>query len=153
MAEWQGPPTVTIVHKSNVLSVTDGLFRTSVRAVAADFPDVVVEEQLVDSLVYRCGLFCPVYEITRTDGRREIDCSESLRSSVSSAAPTCTVTSSRTFHSSFSRRVWSLTATLFDSDGGAALVGSLGLVPSVNVGDDFIMGPSNRGSVSLSIPG
>lgn len=50
---WQGPPTVTIVHKSNVLSITDGLFRESVRAVAKDYPGVVVEEQIVDSLVYR----------------------------------------------------------------------------------------------------
>lgn len=49
----QGPPTVTIVHKSNVLSITDGLFRESVRAVAKDYPGVVVEEQIVDSLVYR----------------------------------------------------------------------------------------------------
>jgi isocitrate/isopropylmalate dehydrogenase len=56
----KGPPTVTIVHKSNVLSVTDGLFRTSVRAVAADFPDVVVEEQLVDSLVYRYDAFSSI---------------------------------------------------------------------------------------------
>jgi homoisocitrate dehydrogenase len=41
------------VHKSNVLSVTDGLFRESVRAVAAGYPNVTVNEQLVDSLVYR----------------------------------------------------------------------------------------------------
>lgn len=47
---------MTIVHKSNVLSVTDGLFRESVRAVAGDYPGVVVEEQIVDSLVYRCVL-------------------------------------------------------------------------------------------------
>lgn len=31
-------------------------------------------------------------------------------------------------------------------DGGAALVGSLGLVPSVNVGDSFIMGEPVHGS-------
>lgn len=49
----QGPPTVTIVHKSNVLSITDGLFRESVRAVASQFPGVTVEEQIVDSLVYK----------------------------------------------------------------------------------------------------
>lgn len=50
---WQGPPTVTVVHKSNVLSTTDGLFRESVKSVAGDYPDVKVEEQIVDSLVYR----------------------------------------------------------------------------------------------------
>ncbi len=50
----QGPPTVTVVHKSNVLSITDGLFRESVRAVAKEYPQVEVNEQIVDSLVYRC---------------------------------------------------------------------------------------------------
>jgi homoisocitrate dehydrogenase len=48
---------VTIIHKSNVLSVTDGLFRESVRAVPAvsggKYDDVTIEEQLVDSAVYR----------------------------------------------------------------------------------------------------
>ena len=47
-------PRVTIVHKSNVLSVTDGLFRESVHAVKAEeprFKGVDVDEQLVDSMV------------------------------------------------------------------------------------------------------
>jgi len=46
-------PLVTIVHKANVLSVTDGLFREAVLAVAVDYPDIAVEEQLVDSMIYR----------------------------------------------------------------------------------------------------
>ena len=54
----QGPPTVTVVHKSNVLSITDGLFRESVRAVAKEYPQVEVNEQIVDSLVYRCVFPC-----------------------------------------------------------------------------------------------
>jgi isocitrate/isopropylmalate dehydrogenase len=50
---------VTIIHKSNVLSVTDGLFRETVRGVpalsevAGRYADVRIEEQLVDSAVYR----------------------------------------------------------------------------------------------------
>jgi len=44
---------VTIVHKSNVMSVTDGLFRDSCLKVAKDFPSIKVEEQLVDSMLYR----------------------------------------------------------------------------------------------------
>jgi homoisocitrate dehydrogenase len=44
---------LTIIHKSNVLSITDGLFRETVRDVAKQFPDVKVNEQLVDSAVYR----------------------------------------------------------------------------------------------------
>ncbi len=46
-------PLVTIVHKANVLSLTDGLFRETALAVAAEYPDVAVEEQLVDSMIYR----------------------------------------------------------------------------------------------------
>jgi len=44
------------VHKSNVLSVTDGLFRETVRGVyeaEPRFASVKIEEQLVDSMVYR----------------------------------------------------------------------------------------------------
>lgn len=50
---------VTIIHKSNVLSITDGLFRETVRAVPGlpevqgRFDDVTIQEQLVDSAVYR----------------------------------------------------------------------------------------------------
>lgn len=47
------PALVTIVHKANVLSLTDGLFRETALAVAQEYPDIAVEEQLVDSMVYR----------------------------------------------------------------------------------------------------
>jgi len=40
---------VTIVHKANVLKLTDGLFRECCLAVAAEYPDVVVNEMLVDA--------------------------------------------------------------------------------------------------------
>lgn len=55
---WKGPPKVTIIHKSNVLSVTDGLFRETVRAVKEKdtenrYKDVLLEEQIVDSMVYK----------------------------------------------------------------------------------------------------
>ena len=39
---------LTIVHKANVLPVSDGLFRDTVREVGADFPDVEIDEILVD---------------------------------------------------------------------------------------------------------
>jgi 3-isopropylmalate dehydrogenase len=41
---------VTAVHKINVLKVTEALFLREVRAVAKDFPEVTLEEQLVDSM-------------------------------------------------------------------------------------------------------
>ncbi|GJN90478.1 hypothetical protein Rhopal_003489-T1 [Rhodotorula paludigena] len=103
---WTGKPTVTIVHKSNVLSVTDGLFREAVRAVASEYPNVEVNEQIVDSLVYR--LFREPEQLST------LVCPNLYGDIV--------------------------------SDGAAALVGSLGLVPSVNVGDSFIMGEPVHGS-------
>lgn len=46
-------PKVTIVHKANVLRVSDGLFREAALAVASDYPDVAVEELLVDVAAMR----------------------------------------------------------------------------------------------------
>ncbi|MFI5615662.1 isocitrate/isopropylmalate dehydrogenase family protein [Amycolatopsis sp. NPDC051903] len=40
---------VTAVHKANVLKLSDGLFLREVRAVAQDFPDVELEELIVDA--------------------------------------------------------------------------------------------------------
>ncbi|MBW0539089.1 hypothetical protein O181_078804 [Austropuccinia psidii MF-1] len=109
---WKGPPKVTIVHKSNVLSVSDGLFRESVRSVfeshAHDsrFDQIVVEEGIVDSLIYN---------LYRTPERFNVLVCPNLYGDIV-------------------------------SDAGAALVGSLGLVPSVNAGDNFIMGEPVHGS-------
>jgi isocitrate/isopropylmalate dehydrogenase len=41
---------VTAVHKANVLRISDGLYLECVREVASRYPDVVLEEQLVDSM-------------------------------------------------------------------------------------------------------
>jgi homoisocitrate dehydrogenase len=43
------PSVLTIVHKANVLKMTDGLFRECALKVAAEFPDIKVNELLVDS--------------------------------------------------------------------------------------------------------
>jgi homoisocitrate dehydrogenase len=47
------PATVTIVHKANVLKVTDGLFREQCLAVAKEYPQVRVSEMLVDAMAMR----------------------------------------------------------------------------------------------------
>ena len=103
-------PKVTVTHKSNVLSTTDGLFRESVKAAhkadLAKYGSVEIDEQIVDSMVYR--LF------------REPECFDVV------VAP-------------------NLYGDIL-SDGAAALVGSLGLVPSANVGDKFVMGEPVHGS-------
>lgn len=44
---------VTIVHKANVLKLTDGLFRETCLGVAREFPDVAANEMLVDSMAMR----------------------------------------------------------------------------------------------------
>jgi 3-isopropylmalate dehydrogenase len=41
---------VTAVHKQNVLKVSEALFLREVRAVAAEFPTIAYDEQLVDSM-------------------------------------------------------------------------------------------------------
>jgi 3-isopropylmalate dehydrogenase len=42
---------VTLVHKANVLKTTDGLFLDECRKVAAEFPDVTVDDVLVDAMM------------------------------------------------------------------------------------------------------
>jgi homoisocitrate dehydrogenase len=92
-------PKVTIVHKSNVLSVTDGLFREVCLEVSKKYPTVKVEEQLVDSMVYKMFMDPTQYDVV--------------------VAP-------------------NLYGDIL-SDGAAALVGGLGLIPSANVGKNLIM--------------
>ncbi|TRX95110.1 hypothetical protein FHL15_004195 [Xylaria flabelliformis] len=103
-------PLVTITHKSNVLSQTDGLFRSCAKeALAAQqFVDagVAVEEQIVDSMVYK---------LFRQPGSYDVIVAPNLYGDIL-------------------------------SDGAAALVGSLGLVPSANVGEGFVMGEPCHGS-------
>lgn len=41
---------VTAVHKANVLHISDGLFLREVRAVANDYPDVELDEKIVDAM-------------------------------------------------------------------------------------------------------
>ncbi|KAJ1666809.1 homoisocitrate dehydrogenase [Coemansia sp. RSA 1813] len=107
---WKARPKVTIVHKSNVLSVTDGLWRETVRSVHAGNAEyksnVDIEEQLVDSMVYRMFREPEAFDVV--------------------VAP-------------------NMYGDII-SDGAAALVGSLGLVPSANVGDSFVVGEPVHGS-------
>ena len=108
VASIHNSPLVTITHKSNVLSQTDGLFRSTAReALAASrFSSVVVEEQIVDSMVYKLFRQPETYDVI--------------------VAP-------------------NLYGDIL-SDGAAALVGSLGLVPSANVGEGFAIGEPCHGS-------
>ncbi len=52
-AQRDRPAGLTIVHKANVLKLTDGLFRECCLRVAADYPAVKVGEMLVDAMAMR----------------------------------------------------------------------------------------------------
>lgn len=86
------------MHKSNVLSVTDGLFRETVRAVKESgegidkYRDVELDEQIVDSLVYKC--VCP-HLLTSQCSSHHTGSSANRRSYRRSSVQTCTATSSR----------------------------------------------------------
>lgn len=49
LAQDGGRRRVTIVHKANIMPLTDGLFRDAARDVAADYPQIAVDELLVDT--------------------------------------------------------------------------------------------------------
>ena len=57
---------VTAVHKANVLRVSDGLFLSEVRKVAKDFPSVIYEEQLVDSMAALLVRDCQRFDVVVT---------------------------------------------------------------------------------------
>lgn len=44
---------VSIVHKANVLQLTDGLFLRSARAVAQEYPRIKCDDTMIDSCVYQ----------------------------------------------------------------------------------------------------
>jgi isocitrate dehydrogenase (NAD+) len=51
--EWarrNGRRKVTAVHKANIMKFTDGLFLATAREVAAEYPDIVFEDRIVDNL-------------------------------------------------------------------------------------------------------
>lgn len=103
-------PSVTVTHKSNVLSQSDGLFRETCRAVydanINEYGGIEYKEQIVDSMVYRMFREPEIFDVV--------------------VAP-------------------NLYGDIL-SDGAAALVGSLGVVPSANVGDNFAIGEPCHGS-------
>ncbi len=56
----------TVVHKANVLRQTDGLFRRAVREVAAEYPDVALDELLVDTAALRLAQVPEAFDVLVT---------------------------------------------------------------------------------------
>jgi len=54
---------VTAVHKANVFHMTDGLYLDSVRAVAKEFPDVKLEEEIVDAMAAKLARHPERYDV------------------------------------------------------------------------------------------
>jgi isocitrate dehydrogenase (NAD+) len=48
-ARQNGRKRVTAVHKANIMKLSDGLFLECVRKVAADYPDIVSDDRIVDA--------------------------------------------------------------------------------------------------------
>lgn len=57
---------LTIVHKANVLKETCGLFRTAAFEVAAEFPDLRVDEVLVDTAAMRLAMDASAFDVIVT---------------------------------------------------------------------------------------
>jgi isocitrate dehydrogenase (NAD+) len=49
-ARKHGRKTIAAVHKANIMKLSDGLFLTSIRKVATDYPDIEYREVIVDNL-------------------------------------------------------------------------------------------------------
>ncbi len=48
-ARRHGRKKVTLVHKANIMKITDGLFRSVCKRVAADYPDIEHDDMIVDN--------------------------------------------------------------------------------------------------------
>lgn len=52
-ARREGRNRVTVVHKANIMKCTDGLFLETARKVAQDYPDIELEDRIVDACCMR----------------------------------------------------------------------------------------------------
>ncbi|HEU5025533.1 MAG TPA: isocitrate/isopropylmalate dehydrogenase family protein [Spirillospora sp.] len=58
---------VTIVHKANVLKLTTGLFRDVCREVAADYPDVAVDDFHIDAMTVHLVRRADAFDVVVTE--------------------------------------------------------------------------------------
>jgi isocitrate/isopropylmalate dehydrogenase len=89
---------VTAVHKANVLRISDGLFLREVRAVAKDYPDVELDEKIVDAMAallvrdpsrFDCIVTGNMFGDILSDEASEISGSLSLAGSVMAGDEAC----------------------------------------------------------------
>jgi len=84
---------LTVVHKANVLKLTDGLFLREVRAVAAEFPAVTLDEVIVDAaaalLVRDPARFDVIVTTNLSDEASELSGSLGLGGSINAGDDIC----------------------------------------------------------------
>lgn len=51
-ARRMGRKKITVAHKANILKLTDGLFLQSARTVGKEFPELTVNDQMIDAIAY-----------------------------------------------------------------------------------------------------
>ncbi len=62
-AQREGRKKVTVLHKANILKLTDGLFLRTAQAVAQDYPGVEFEERMVDNMCMQLVLKPEQYDV------------------------------------------------------------------------------------------
>ena len=89
---------VTAVHKANVFHISDGLFLREVRAVAKEYPDVALDEKIVDAMaallvrdpsVFDCIVTGNMFGDILSDEASEISGSLGLAGSVMAGDDAC----------------------------------------------------------------
>jgi isocitrate dehydrogenase (NAD+) len=62
-ARREGRRKVTAVHKANIMKLSDGLFLDCFRRVAADYPEIVADDRIVDSTCMRLVMNPEVFDV------------------------------------------------------------------------------------------
>ena len=57
---------VTVVHKANILKITDGLFLDTAREIAKDYPGITVEEVIIDNMCMQLVMNPEKYQVIVT---------------------------------------------------------------------------------------
>jgi isocitrate dehydrogenase (NAD+) len=63
LAKQEGRTKVTAVHKANIMKLSDGLFLDAVRTVAKEYPDIELEEVIVDAMCMNLVQFPERYQV------------------------------------------------------------------------------------------
>lgn len=100
------PAHVSMIHKANIMPLTEGVFREAFLKVAKDYPDVIHDEHLLDSFMYKITSHPHDYDVV------------------------------------LAGNTWGNII----SNAYAPMVGGLGMVEGINLGDSFVIGEPVHGA-------